>query len=286
MTVGRSPNYPRIALEEGIEKIKIVYQKQHTYPTDKEVLAKNLGYGGINGGSQSMVAALLSYGLLSKVDNNLKVSDEAVSVIELPDDSPVRFETIQQLATTPFIFANLEETYRDKLPQNELIRHFLIKKGFLSKAADEVIRIYHANLEFVNTLKAKYNTRMSSTPQSSETSAQQPVFVLPQKFYGGGQPLPTQAQLFGDMSETSELTNSNQELKFRLSSDSDVKLMFRGDVTQEAVTKLIKLLELSMDTFPSQQDLKIASSTIPRLNKKEEPALSEESLENAFDFID
>jgi hypothetical protein len=85
---------------------------------------------------------------------------------------------------------------------------------------------------------------------------------------------------FGDASEPA---SSNQELKFRLSADSDVKLIFRGDVTQEAVTKLIKLLELSMDTFPTQASLPITTS-INRIEEKSSELEVKEVQEISSDY--
>lgn len=279
MALGRSPNYPRTSLEEALEKTREVYTQQHIYAADKEVLSKNLGYGGINGGSQAMIASLSAYGLLTKEGEGLRVSDDAVSILELPVDSSQRVGLIKTLANKPDVFAELDTEYGEKLPQNELIRHFLIKKKFLPKAADEVIRIFRANLEFVNELDNKYNKDMkSSATQTAEIVGRT---VTPAKMYGGGYGVPIQEKLFGEVFEPSEPTNSNQELKFRLSADSDVRLVFRGDVTQEAVTKLIKLLELSMDTFPSQASL--PTKVVKELKTKDNVSVNEvQEIESDF----
>lgn len=286
MKKGRSPNYPSITFEDALLRVRKVYQENHNYSSSKEVVAQSLGYTSINGGSLTMIGALKAYALLESVDDGLKVTENAISIILLPDDDPSRLQCINESIFHPDIFNEIKEKYSDNtLPSDTHLKHFLItSKGYLVKAADGVIRVYRANLEFVNALNEKYNIGMKSTPpQSSESATQQQVFVLPQKFYGGGQGIPTQAQLFTDTPAASEPTGSNQELKFRLSSDSDVKLIFRGEVTQEAVTKLVKLLELSMDTFPNQADLRATALETP-IKKLERNFTAEESNDPEFDF--
>lgn len=53
---------------------------------------------------------------------------------------------------------------------------------------------------------------------------------------------------------------ADQELRFKISADSEARISFRGEVTAEAIEKLIKLLELSKDTFPSTSEPKPATT--------------------------
>jgi hypothetical protein len=39
-----------------------------------------------------------------------------------------------------------------------------------------------------------------------------------------------------------------------------VRVIFSGEVTQEAITKLVVLLEASKDTYPTQDELKQAAA--------------------------
>ena len=46
-----------------------------------------------------------------------------------------------------------------------------------------------------------------------------------------------------------------KELRFNISRDSEAQVIFRGPVTQEAIDKLAKMLELQKDTFPTTEEL-------------------------------
>jgi ribosomal protein L37AE/L43A len=59
----RSPNYPAMSLEEALQRLRVIYDKQRRYPTTRDVLAKLLGYGGVNGASATVLSALGKYGL-------------------------------------------------------------------------------------------------------------------------------------------------------------------------------------------------------------------------------
>lgn len=44
-------------------------------------------------------------------------------------------------------------------------------------------------------------------------------------------------------------------LSFKISRTSKVQVRFNGQVTQEAIKKLITILNLSIDTYPTQEEL-------------------------------
>lgn len=154
---GRSPNYPSLTLREAIERVRKVYDAQHHYPATKDVVAQNLGYGGINGKSLGLIGALKRYALLQADGENLRVSDDAISILELPEENPERTAALWRAATATPLFNDLYSTYGDKLPKDSLLRHELIKRKFLPKAADEVIRIYRDNLDLVTPQTSEYN---------------------------------------------------------------------------------------------------------------------------------
>lgn len=229
MAIGRSPNYPRITLEEALQKISEVYEKQHTYKTDKEVVAKNLGYGGINGGSQAMMGALGSYGLLLKEGKEFKVSDNAVSIIELAKDSSERTELIKSIANSPDIFADLHSEYKEKLPQIETLRHFLIKKKFLPKAASEVIRIYRANVEFVNQIDSEYNRNLDNDDLASNKGSKMQGQV---------------AQLQGQNQQMPPPLKDGSQVIVDISSTGQINVTFSGSVNEQTFEILNGIREI------------------------------------------
>lgn len=146
---GRSPNCPSLSLSEAIQKVDQIYQAEHTHATSREVIAKDIGYQGINGASLTAIGALRQYGLLAEKDGNLVVSDDAVALLVLPKGDKERDLALSRRAFAPHLFAEMRQEYGDTLPSEASLRHWLIKKKFLPKAADSAIRVYRENLELV-----------------------------------------------------------------------------------------------------------------------------------------
>jgi len=157
MAKPRSPNYPRTDLKNAIALADKVYRGQHTHVGAKEVVAKHLGYDSLNGTSLTWIATLSSYGLLENADGGLKVSDDAVTILELPKGEQERVAALRRRAFAPKLFGELRQEFGDNLPSDVNLRHSLIKRGFLPKAAAEVIPTYRETLEFLSEEGKEYN---------------------------------------------------------------------------------------------------------------------------------
>src|SRR5258708_14276015 len=153
---GRSPNYPQLTLSEAIEKVRMGFSVEHFHSTSREVIAKDIGYQGLNGASLTAIAAMRHYDLLQNEGDGLRISDDAVSLFELPKDDLLRQRALVRVALAPPLFAELFREFGDLLPSEATLRHWLIKRGFMSKAADEVIRIYRENFELADGAIQRY----------------------------------------------------------------------------------------------------------------------------------
>jgi len=266
-TISRSPKYPQIGLAEAIERIRAVYKKEHRHKADKEVIAKSLGYAGLNGKSLGIMATLKQYMLLETMGDGLRVSDDAVTIIELPQGDPERADSIRRAAFAPTLFSEINDYYGNKLPSDENLRLFLIRKGFNSKAAGIVLRTYRDTMRLVNEEAGDYNGSIVEMSKSQETPmpGQLPLgkssFEVQRAFasqtasdlYALGVPMPSQ----GSFSE---------DLQYRVSEDCKVRVLFEGAVTQEAIKKLVAYLQLGMDDFPSKaQPATLAGADQPKL---------------------
>lgn len=157
----RSPNYPSISLPEAIERARKVYDREHTHKAAPEVIAKALGYAGLNGSSLSAISALKKYGLLEDVGKDWKISQAALLILVDPPESSERADAIRRAAHAPALFATLLEEYGEKAPSDENLRAFLLKRGFAQSAVDAPIRAYRETLEFVSKLPGAKNLPMT-----------------------------------------------------------------------------------------------------------------------------
>lgn len=252
MAKGRSPNYPSLTLAEAVERLRKVYEGVHTYPTPKEVIAENMGYSSMSGRALTLLGTMRRYGLLdSEGGGLLKITALAVSILELPAGSSERQRAFEQAAFTPVLFSELHAEFPDKLPNDAMLRHHLIKKGFMPKASDEIIRVYKANVELVEEEGREYNPQMPTTEtrptpiattQRDSSRAQMRAFATKTEadMYALGIPVP----------------ESGKTLRLNISRGVEAQIVFYGDVTQEAIDRLARLLEIQKDTFPTEAELK------------------------------
>src|SRR5690348_4606768 len=94
----RSPNYPAFSLPEALARIKTIHTAEQHLAAPKEVIAKHLGYNGLNGASLKAISALTKYGLLDETQGDkLKVSPLAISIL-FPGKGDNRAAAIREAA--------------------------------------------------------------------------------------------------------------------------------------------------------------------------------------------
>jgi hypothetical protein len=244
MTKVRSPNYPAISLAEAISRIKSVYEQEQARAADKESIAKALGYGGINGAATTVIAALAKYGLLENAGTQLKISEDAESIILLNRGHPDHVKALKSVAFTPYLFSKLRDSFGEQLPNDNILRSFLIKKGFNPKIMDSVIRAYRDTLELLKAEEA-LSSGLSENEQLSD---------IGQNLYSQD-PNPSYSAQTNVKLPTLQ-TSYEQTLLYRIAQDCTAHIQFNGPVTQEGIKKLINLLELNSDVFPKKESLK------------------------------
>lgn len=230
-TKHRSPNYPRLAFDSALEKTHAVYGRQHKHPASREVIAQALGYTTFNGASKAVITALKHYGLLEPAGDGLRISADAIRVLELPQGDPERTEAIVRMVFAPSVFADLRGRYGEQLPLS--VRHALVTQEFAPHAADEIIRVYGANFEFVRAHGGDAGEPSAAAHVEQQSEAL--VAVTPESSRG----------------RLSLETSPDRVLQFQIAEDTDARIHFRGRPNRPAIKKLIALLELSADTFPA-----------------------------------
>ena len=104
----RSPNYPALGLSEALEKVKAVFQKEHSTEVAPEVMVGHFGYGGLNGPARTTLSALKKYALISEGKTGLRVSDLAMKILH-PENEDERQAALREAAMRPELFRQLAE---------------------------------------------------------------------------------------------------------------------------------------------------------------------------------
>ena len=159
----RSPNYPAISLREAIERVQLLFGKAHTQLISREQAVEAMGYDGLHGASLGAISALLKFGLLEKVIDQVKISDRAMSIIAPHDDEELKI-ALRDAAFDPPLFSEMHERFLGEIPNDDKLRTFLIRKSFSSSALDRVIRSYRETMELVTEEAGGYTAAEPGLP--------------------------------------------------------------------------------------------------------------------------
>ncbi len=190
MAKSRSPRYPSLTIIEALERVRKIYDKDHMNPIAKEVIVQHLGYTGLNGASLTMLGSLRRYGLLEPQGELLRVSRDAVALLELPPVEPGYREAFRRVIFTPELFSELRDTLGTVLPSEASLRHTLIQKGFIPSAAKEVIRVYNENIKLAASLEDEYSEKELKNGDENESMIEEkdkenvPVKSMPETTAG------------------------------------------------------------------------------------------------------
>lgn len=144
----RSPNYPALSLPEAIDKVTGIYRNMHNHAAPREVVAKAMGYAGLNGASATAISALHKFGLLERSGEEVKVSDRAVRILH-PHSQAEKAEAIRDASKEPELFLELAERFPGKIPNDDLLKNYLVRKGFAPAALASVISAYRDTSDMV-----------------------------------------------------------------------------------------------------------------------------------------
>jgi hypothetical protein len=232
----RSPNCPQLTFQEAAEKGRLLYQREHTHPASKGVVAQSLGYSGLNGRSLSMIGAIRQYGLITGPGDGMRVSDDAVAYFELPEGDE-RDAALKRMVFAPNVFAQIHAEFGDNLPSEPNLKHYLIKMGFLPKAAEDVIRVYRENILLFENKEVGYNEAMPAQTDIAMIPSNLPPALVP-----SSAPQVSVPQLFIDADP-----NASYTLPLGKGTVADVRI--RGEVTAKSLSLLRSHIELLINAL-------------------------------------
>lgn len=179
----RSPNFPAFGLKEAIAKVEKLYEKEGKSRTDPTTAVKAWDFGSLNGASLRVLGALRQYGLVEDVQDDLKVSDAAITIIH--GEELDRLSALRAAAKQPRIFSELLQEYGADLPSDESLKaRLLTKMNFGSpEAAQQCIQAFRETIEVAKLLDNDYiNAEKEAERKAKEKGGQLLDFVLSESF--------------------------------------------------------------------------------------------------------
>lgn len=150
-------NYPQTGLGEAVERVELIYRKDHRNDMTAAVVATNMGYKGLTGTSASMIADLKKYGLLDGRGDSIRLSEDALTVVIEDEESLDRAVALRRIMANPEAFRQVYDKFRDGGSESN-IRAFLQRQlGLPPKSADEATAVYQDTIRFVTEQTSGYN---------------------------------------------------------------------------------------------------------------------------------
>ena len=155
MQTTRSPKHPSIGLPTALERTKTLFDAHQQNPATREIVAHGLGFNKLHGQSRRYISALSQYGLLEKVDGELRVSELAMTCL-FPQSEVERAEAVRQAASSSKLFKELQEKYPSTLPTEEMLTTWLVRNKFSPAGAERAAIAYLETMRHVEGLSADH----------------------------------------------------------------------------------------------------------------------------------
>ena len=231
----RSPRYPSYPLPKAIEFAGRIYQGIHRSSVDSMTVLKLMGFAGRSGASATALGTVRQYGLIQGYADETRISELALSIFE-PASPSEKIASLREAGSTPIVFRQLYERFSGSLPNsNEAMRAYLIRElGFSSKAADEcigAIRVTEAYISSFVTAEEVSEDLLSRSNSGEDKSLE-------------SDPLKT-----AFLHDSEEVQASSEIMSFKLSKECRVQMRFDGELSQNALTTLLRYVELMRDSL-------------------------------------
>lgn len=232
----RSPNYPSMPLAAALEAVRPAFKNENRNKMSRSVLAKHLGYTSLNGRALGKIGAVRSYGLLEGAGDELRISDDAVTALMAPADSPDRSAALGRLAHRPSLFQELRKDFPDTLPSVDNLKFSLIKRQFTPDAAEKAAKSYLSTMSLVAGVPDAYNP-----PDDDEETTDPSDDSSDSRRRSPPPPPPPPFQKANLMTGERELTAG------LLSKGANFRLIVSGQVGVKEIDRLIAKLELDKE---------------------------------------
>jgi hypothetical protein len=234
----RSPRYPRYDLQAAIAYAKRFYDGAHRSVVDTHTAYRVMGFAGKTGASATALGAVRQYGLVEAPRGGVRISSLGLQILE-PANLEEYVDALHVAANQPTVFAQLTAHFEGDLPKSdEPIRAYLIRQlGFSKKGADECISSLRETFSFLESQGVIH------VPAGETVGVQPTVVEAVGQAHGQGVAsaqslsLPTHGSFSGDL------------VVIPLTKDCRVEMRFQGDLSERALIKLVRYVELMREEW-------------------------------------
>jgi hypothetical protein len=224
-----------MSLGEAIERASALYKREGRAKVDATSAVAAWGYSSLNGASLRVLSALRQYGLLEGSNEDIRLSEHALTLLLEPQTSVDYATALRAAVTAPTLYQAILAEYPDGLPSDAAMVSYLVRKqGLGEAAAKSVLDSFRQSIELVESRGASYIVTEDVTNVSP-----------PQRSLEQAKPMHPNAlaQQIGNVSFTTTLTlspNSSLELRITGAFPTDGELEYLPQFLDLARLQLLK----------------------------------------------
>lgn len=197
----RSPAYPSMSLKNALEKAQSLWHAANKHDTHIESAMAAIGYPKKTGPAIRALSALQQFGLVSDSgsgsERRVKLTELAQDLVLLPENDARRQDSLVKAALSPTVYHTLWNRYGASLPDNDVIRAFLVRdKGFNEKAVPGLLADYRETIELAEPNTKSEADQDSAGVEATRSNVPAPIPSPAPKRSNESLPLTTGAQYF------------------------------------------------------------------------------------------
>lgn len=251
----RSPSYPAVDLATAIDKARVIYEHERKSAAPVAVVARHWGTDIKSSTGLRLVAALKQFGLLLEEgrgeDRHVRLSDLALDILLPNAENPSeRRRAIKAAALAPKIHRTLWDQYAGKLPSDETLKTFLVRKmEFHDTHVQGFIKQFRATIEFAE-LEGAEHVHDQEESEANGSAASDPILHDSAK-----RDAPMAAH---DSKPITSQPAGGPYIVFPLSDGNVLEIRLRKRVSPkdfERIRQLVDLSEGSLVDFEERQEL-------------------------------
>lgn len=258
----RSPSFPILPIDEAIEKAQSVYEQDKRSLTPFEAVVTHLGFTTTKkkgGRPARAVSTLKQYGLLDERNGQYRISDLAYKILNLPEDSPEREQSIKLAALSPKIFGKILRHYNGELPSDTAMRSYLIlQEKFNPDSIADFIKVLRRTVELVNPIPEDYNNGENVEDAETQSTRVTPMQETPTQ--NKGQKTPQNPPPSATQTQTI-LPEGAGKMEVVIDKDGQLKISFAGEVTADNFQVLNTMLELQKQRLANKPQNVVSDET-------------------------
>lgn len=222
----RSPNYPTTDLGTALELIRLAFKAENRNKMSRAVLANHMGDKTLHGRALSKLGAVRAYGLIEGSSDELRLSDDVVSVLASPDKINVFYrDALERLAFKPQLFQEIKKQFPTTLPSEHNLSFWLVQQHFTQEAAGKATKSY------LTTMRLVYGDTEAYNPPFDEEEAEMTPHVQPPSKPAMPRP-----------ATRADVTGQRQAI-FPIN-EGDVTIIFPADLSAEGLEELDQYLDI------------------------------------------